>query len=311
MSVPKYDQLLRPILEISKDGNPRHWKEYRDGIIKIFNMSEEDQQELVPSGQKTKLYDRTHWAVTYLVQAMCLERVKSGVTKITKRGVHLLNASHGPLTPSDLMVFDEFVQFQKKTKKPKSNDETGQVEPSAEQTPEEAISKAYQELKSALAQDLLDRIKAMSPTFFENLIIQLMLKLGYGGAGEESGIALGKVGDEGVDGVIKQDKLGLENIYLQAKRYTKGSVGKPEVQAFVGALSGQGATKGVFLTTSTFTKEAKDYANNNKSFKLSLIDGQTLADLMIDYDLGVSLMQRYEIKRIDSDFFHDDQAYEL
>ena len=165
---------------------------------------------------------------------------------------------------------------------------------------------AYRTLNEALAQDLIERIKAMPPGFFERLIVQLMLRLGYGRASEESGQTLGRSGDGGVDGVISQDKLGLEKIYLQAKRWSDNTVGRPDVQAFVGALTGQGATKGVFITTSTFTRDARDYVKSIPHYKISLVDGPELARLMIQHDLGVSLVERYEVKRVDSDFFAEE-----
>jgi restriction system protein len=307
MSVPEYNRFFHPILELLKDGKPRHWSEIAVTIADQWNISTEDREELVPSGNRTRLNDRAQWALTYMAQALLVERVSRGVNRITQRGLDYLQTAPDEIKPSDLMVFPEYAAFQSRSKavptpkNPNLNGVTAPVETSV--TPEEAISQAYREHNNALAQEMLEQVKNMSPSSFESLIVRLMLKLGYGGAGDESGKTLGRTGDEGVDGVIKQDKLGLDNIYLQAKRWKNGTVGRPDVQAFVGALSGQGASKGVFITTTSFSKDAQDYAQNNKSFKLSLIDGLTLAQLMINNDLGVSLVERYDVKRLDSDFF--------
>jgi restriction system protein len=307
MSVPEYHCFFRPILDLLKDGKARHWSEIAATISDQWNLSTEDREELVPSGSRTRVNDRAQWALTYMAQALLVERVSRGVNRITRRGLDFLKNAPDEIKPSDLMLFPEYADFQSRSKSVPASTPPGRdgVSEPVENTvtPEEAINQAYREHNGALAQEMLEQVKNMTPPSFESLIVRLMLKLGYGGAGDESGKTLGRTGDEGVDGVIKQDKLGLDNIYLQAKRWKNGTVGRPDVQAFVGALSGQGASKGVFITTTTFSKDAQDYAQNNKSFKLSLIDGLTLAQLMISHDLGVSLVERYDVKRLDSDFF--------
>ena len=276
-----------------------------------FSITPEERQELLPSARSTRLYSRVQWALTYLRQAKLLQSVGRGINKVTPRGTDYLQTAPDVIKPSDLTVFPEFVAFQH------GNTGTASVPHGAEVsksettvtdkiTPEESIEDSYQTLKDALAQEILERVKTMPPLFFEQLIVQLMLSLGYGGSASDAGQTLGKSGDGGVDGVIKQDKLGLDKIYLQAKRWNDNTVSSQDVQAFVGALIGQGAFKGVFITTSTFSKPAREYAKSNHAFKVSLVDGNELARLMIDHNLGVSLVQRYDVKRIDSDFFAEE-----
>ena len=276
-------------------------------------VTQKESEELLPSGRSTRLYSRVQWALTYLRQAKLLKSVGRGVNQITPRGSDFLLNSPDVIKPSDMLIFPEFVLFQQRNKAaPDVSLVTSTINffgagptDTDKITPEESIEAAYQILNDALAQEILEKVKAMPPVFFEQLIVQLMLSLGYGGTMSDAGQTLGKSGDGGVDGVIKQDKLGLDKIYLQAKRWTEGSVGSKEVQAFVGALSGQGASKGVFITTSTFSKAAKDYTKLNHAFKVSLVDGLELASLMVDHNLGVALVKRYDIKRIDSDFFDE------
>ena len=288
-------------------------KQLEPTLASQFSVTAKESEELLPSGRSTRLYSRLQWALTYLRQAKLLKSVGRGINQITPRGTKFLLTSPTVIKPSDLLIFPEFVAFQQGNKStPNTSQSTGtnsafRIEPSDTDkvTPEENIESAYQTLKDALAQEILERVKLMPPVFFEQLIVQLMLSLGYGGTMEDAGQTLGKSGDGGVDGVIKQDKLGLDKIYLQAKRWTEGSVGSKDVQAFVGALSGQGASKGVFITTSSFSKAAKEYTKINHAFKVSLVDGLELANLMVDHNLGVALVKRYDVKRIDSDFFDE------
>lgn len=311
MPIPEFYYFSKPALELHKGGQSVTIKHMETVLADKFSIPNEEREELLPSGRSTRLYSRVQWASTYLRQAKLLESVGRGVNKITARGTQFLQTAPAIIKPSDLAMFPEFVTFQQGSGASANGTPVQSVGLATDLvaaandkvTPEESIEAAYQTLKDALAQEVLERVKAMPPAFFEQLIVELMLSLGYGGTVEDAGQTLGKTGDGGVDGVIKQDKLGLDNIYLQAKRWNEGTVGSKEVQAFVGALSGQGASKGVFITTSTFTKAAKDYTKLNHAFKVSLVDGLELARLMIDHNLGVSLVQRYDVKRIDSDFF--------
>lgn len=311
MPIPEFYHFIKPALELHKPNQPIPMKQIEGYLADKFSITPGERVELLPSGRSTRLYSRIQWALTYLRQAKLLKSVGRGINQITERGIEFLPTSPAIIKPSDLTGFPEFVTFQQgngvATFDKTLHDIPAAVKAVAsnrdEVTPEESIETSYQTLKDALAQEILERVKGMPPVFFEQLIVQFMLSLGYGGTIEDAGETLGKSGDGGVDGVIKQDKLGLDKIYLQAKRWNDGTVGSKDVQAFVGALSGQGASKGVFITTSTFSKQAKDYARNNHAFKVSLVDGLELARLMIDNNLGVSLAQRYDVKRINSDFF--------
>jgi restriction system protein len=311
MPIPEFYQFMRPALQIHESGGVKPIAYIANTLADHFSLSQEERQELLPSGRTTRLYSRVYWALTYLHQAKLIESVGRGINQITERGKGYLAEAPEIIKPADLMIFPEFVIFQNKhgnSAKVPLVPFPSILQPSVDvkTTPEEDMDATYQILKDTLAQEVLEHVKSMPPAFFERLIVKLLLRLGYGGGTEDAGQTLGQSGDGGVDGVIYQDKLGLDKIYLQAKRWSSNSVGPGEVQAFVGALVGKGATKGVFITTSTFTSSAKNYAENNHTFKISLVDGTELARLMIDYDLGVSLVQRYDVKRIDSDFFADD-----
>lgn len=310
MAVPEFYHFIKPALALHKDGKPRPLQNIKAALAQELHLTTEDCAELTPSGSTTRFIDRVHWALTYLRQAGLIKSVARGITQITDAGLKYLPDSPAVIKPSDLKQFPAFVAFATGSKAAKSSEpsvlppNTPVPLPLPEQaTPEELVAETYATLRESLAEEVLERVKAMPPAFFERLIVQLMLRLGYGGGAAEAGEAIGKSGDGGVDGVINEDKLGLDKIYLQAKRWDNGTVGSKDVQAFVGALSGQGASKGVFITTSVFSKQAKDYVRSMHNFKVSLIEGIELARLMIDYELGVSLVQRYDVKRINSDFF--------
>ena len=307
MSVPEFYRFFRPCLELLISNGPMHSGDLAKAIAEKFDLSQADKEELIPSGKRTRVVDRTLWATTYLSQAKLLSRPKRGWSEITSRGRTFLAGAGDVIKPEELEIFPEYVEFKSRSRQKPTSQPIGITASvfTDSSSPEESIALAHKEVNLQLAQDLLDQIKGMSPVFFENLIVKLMLRLGYGGSVEDAGQTLGKSGDGGIDGVIKQDRFGLDNIYLKAKRWTDGTVGRKEIQAFVGALAGHGANKGVFITTSTFTKEAVEYAKTLHSAKLSLVDGIQLANLMIDSDLGVALSARYDVKRIDSDFFNE------
>lgn len=247
-------------------------------------------------------YNRTAWAKTYLKKAGLITSPKQGVVVITQRGLQILNKKPNAINVKLLKQFPEFNEFQsiKREGEIALNDEQ------SIQTPEETLETAYQGMRASLASELLNKVLELSPAFFEKLVVELLVKMGYGGSIADAGKAMGKSGDEGIDGTIKEDKLGLDIIYIQAKRWKPGNlVGRPELQKFVGALAGQGAKKGIFITTSSFTKEAKDYTPRNET-KIVLIDGQQLAQFMIDYNLGCTLQQTYEVKKLDNDYFEEE-----
>lgn len=302
MSVPGFQDLMLPILQLAADGKEHTLAESRPLLAARLGLSEEDTSQLLPSGRQTVFANRVAWAKVYLQRAGLFSSSRRGHFQITPRGLALLAEK---LPRVDIRVLDrypEFVEF--RTKKDSEDSSTGEEHTESSATPEETLESASLRIRKALATEVLDRVKRSSPTFFEELVVALLLKMGYGGSRQDAGKALGRSGDEGLDGVIHEDRLGLDVIYLQAKRW-EGTVGRPEIQKFVGALHGRRARKGVFITTSAFSDEARQYAAGIDS-KVALIDGAQLAELMIDFDLGVSPATTYIVKRIDSDFFGEE-----
>lgn len=306
LSVPDFQTLMRPILDLMADGSPRKANAIEEVIAEQFDLSPEDRMEMLSKVKRTRLMSNILWAITYLRQAKLLETPQRGINQITSRGLKYLKRAPASIRIADLDEFPESLDFRKRSSKKQEGEKISSqesTEPNATSPPDQRIGDAYAEHKAALAQDVLDIVKSMSPAFFEQLIVDLMLQLGYGGSEANSGRTLGQSGDGGVDGVINQDKLGLEKIYLQAKKWGDGTVGSKDLRDFVGALSGHGATKGVFITTSSFTKSAIDYVDRAHGYKISLINGLQLSDLMIECNLGVTTVARYDVKRIDSDYF--------
>lgn len=300
MAIPDFQSFFLPLLQFCADGKPHSAQEAYGVMAEYFRMGADDLQEMLPSGKQTTFNNRVAWAKVYLAKALLLESPKRGLFQITARGRELLQTKPATLRVPQLKQYPEFLDFHAPGAKPdKTATSVRDEERSA--TPEEIFETTYQELSSRLAGELLSQIVTNSPRFFEDLVIKLLVKMGYGGSIKDASEVRGRSGDEGIDGTIKEDKLGLDVIYIQAKRW-QGSVGRPEIQKFVGALHGQRAKKGVFITTGSFTKEAEQYVATIDP-KVVLIDGNRLVSLMIDYNLGVSTVDSYEIKRIDSDFF--------
>ena len=298
MAVPDFQSFFKPLLEIAADGNEHSLKTSREILAEKMMISAEDLKELLPSGNQTKFENRVAWAKTYFIQAKVLESPKRGYFRITDRGRDLLKKGHGKIDVKILNQYPEFVEFH--TAKAGKANTDGVTEPSAE-TPEETLQKAYQSIRNDLAGEILEKVKSNSPQFFEKLVVDLMVAMGYGGSRSDAGQSIGQSGDEGVDGIIKEDRLGLDVIYLQAKKW-EGTVGRPEIQKFVGALHGKRAKRGVFLTTGKFSDDAIKYVETIDP-KVILIDGRRLADLMIDFGVGTSIISNLEIKRMDSDYF--------
>ncbi|MCL4735487.1 MAG: restriction endonuclease [Candidatus Omnitrophica bacterium] len=295
MSVPEFTCFLRPLLDFAADGKEHSLKEAREYIAQVLKLTEEDLSELLPSKNQTRFENRITWAKTYFVQAKVLETPHRGYFRITERGIALHKKGHEKIDIQILSQYPEFVEFQKgKQLKEITVD-------SVAETPEEILQKAYESIRTNLAVEILERIKANSATFFERLVIDLMISLGYGGSRADAGKLLGKSGDEGIDGIIKEDRLGLDVIYLQAKKW-EATVGRPEVQKFVGALHGKKAKKGVFITTGKFSEDAQKYAESIEP-KVILIDGYYLVQLMIDHNLATTTTTTYSLKRVDSDYF--------
>ena len=302
--IPDYQSIMLPLLEYISDGQEYKMRNVTDELAIKFGVTEEEQKELLPSGVAPVFYNRTAWAKTYLKKAGLIDSPKQGIVIISKRGLDVLKKKPKSINVKFLKQFSEFLEFQ--TAKHEDKIETETNEEQSSQTPEELLETAYQKIRKSLAFELINKVVELSPAFFEKLVVELLVKMGYGGSIKDAGKAMGKSGDEGIDGTIKEDKLGLDIIYIQAKRWKPGNVvGRPELQKFVGALAGQGAKKGIFITTSNFTKEAIEYTPRNET-KIVLIDGQQLAQFMIDYNLGCTSQQTYEVKKIDSDYFGEE-----
>lgn len=305
MAVPKFDELFKPFLEFASDGEVHSVSDAREEIAKRLNLTEDDLSEMISNGRVSKFAAFLGWVKAYLKQAELIEDVKRGHFKVTQRGLDVLRENPRPFDSKYLMKFEEFRRFQNRKKQ--ATDDKGDASSngiSVQVSPEEQIESAFSEIKDKLSDELLVTVKSCSSAFFERLIVDVLIAMGYGGSRKEAGQSVGKSGDGGIDGIIKEDRLGLENIYLQAKRW-EGSVGSPEIHKFVGALHGKQATKGVFVTTSNFTREAMEYAKAIGT-NVILIDGEKLTDYMIEFNVGVSHVMRYEIKRVDNDYFDEE-----
>jgi len=299
------ETIMHPLLELHADGQEHTVASLRGQLAEYFELSPEERAERLTSGRQTRFANRVGWASTYLVKTGLLERPRRGVTRIRPRGSEILEREPERIDLQVLSQFPELHAF----RAGQALDDTPPVEPeeaaeTPSATPDEVMETAYEQLRSALAEELLDRVKDQTPTFFEHLVLDVLHSMGYGGRRRAGTERLGRTGDEGLDGVIREDKLGLDVIYVQAKRW-QNPVGRPVIQGFVGALQGARASKGVLITTSTFTNDAQSYAAN-VSPRVILVDGRELAELMLDHDVGVSSSTRYEIKRIDEDYFVED-----
>lgn len=305
--IPDYQSIMLPLLKLLDDRQEHKVRDIIETLAMQFQLTDEERKTLLSSGAQFVFDNRVAWAKTYLKKAGLLDFPKRATTIITDLGADILKSNPSRIDSKFLRQFPSFVEFQTVNRNEKedsisvpSNNEQ------IEQTPEENLDSAYQRIRKSLAVELLNKVVDMSPAFFERLVVELLVKMGYGGSISDAGKAIGKSGDEGIDGTIKEDKLGLDIIYIQAKRWKPGNVvGRPELHKFVGALAGQGAKKGVFITTSNFTKEALDYNPKNET-KIVLIDGERLAQLMIDYNIGCTTQQVYEVKRLDSDYFGEE-----
>jgi restriction system protein len=307
MTIPDYQSVMLPLLTFASDGRPHTFREAVEHLAGEFGLSPQERSELLPSGGQALFTNRVGWASFYLKKAGLLEkRPHRGAFAITARGQEVVALRPERIDTDFLERFPEFIEFRNQSRKPKDNGHVPAIGAAAQpaDTPEEALEGSYQTIRQGLAQELLARVQACSPQFFERLVVELLVKMGYGGSRRDAGERIGQSGDGGIDGIIKEDRLGLDVIYIQAKRW-QGSVGRPEIQKFVGALQGQRARKGVFITTSAFTADAADYASRIDT-KVVLLDGNTIANLMIDFDVGVSVAASYIVKRIDSDYFEEE-----
>lgn len=302
MTVPDFQSIMLPLLKFYSNGGEHSNQDVVDSLAKVFKLSEEDLKHLLPSGKQTTFYNRVGWARTYLAKSGLLEMPRRSYYKITDRGLEVVKKSPPRIDMKYLEQFPEYIAF--KNSKKKDNSHKGEAEVKSveeKRTPEEMLEDAYQEIRDGLAQDVLDSVMSCSPPFFERLVVELLVKMGYGGSRKEAARAVGQTGDGGIDGIIDEDRLGLDTIYIQAKRW-ENVVGRPEIQKFVGALMGKRARKGIFITTSKFSADAQEYVKTI-DFKVVLISGDRLAEFMIDYDIGVTGSTVYQLKKIDLDYF--------
>jgi restriction system protein len=300
MPIPDFQSLMLPILEYYGD-KLEHGSQNVLSDLKIkLKLTDDEINELLPSGKQYRFNNRVGWATIYLMKSGLLNRPSRGKYIITSRGLEVLKEKPEKINMKYLEKFKEYVDF-KDFKSDKSEDKSSPSEYDKISTPQESLETSYQELRRQLSHDLLERVKQSSPSFFEILVVDLLLKLGYGGSRIDAGQAIGRTGDDGIDGVINEDKLGLDVVYIQAKKW-QNPIGRPDIQAFVGSLEGKKSRKGVFITTSKFTVDAEDYVKRIEK-KIVLIDGERLTQLMIDNGVGVAEESRYVVNRLDEDYF--------
>ncbi len=298
--IPDYQSLMRPLLDLVKDGKEHSMEEIITALTIKFSLSESEITELLPSGRQARFSNRVHWAKSYLSHALLVISTGRGRLQITKRGQEALKTKE-LINKRFLLRYPEFLEFQKRAKPSDRINDSGAEE--TNHTPEEALEESYQSIRKALSEELLAKVRTCSPQFFERLVVDLLVAMGYGGTLRDAGQAIGRSGDGGIDGIIKEDRLGLDVVCVQAKRW-EDVVGRPIVQAFAGSLEGQRARKGVLITTSKFTKDAIDYVTRIDK-KIVLIDGELLSQLMIDNSIGVAKITDYIIKKLDLDYFEE------
>jgi len=301
MPIPDFQTIMLPLLTFSADGKEHYINDAVGELSDQFELTDGERTKLLQSGQQPVFYNRVGWARTYLKKAGLLEDPKRGYFRITDCGQEVLATKPERVDMKFLKQFPEYIEFRETVRE--SAEETVDDENLEGLTPEEALENAYQRIRNDLSDELLEYVLNSTPGFFEKLVVELLVKMGYGGSQRDAARAVGQSGDEGIDGIIDEDRLGLDTIYVQAKKWKESSsVGRPEIQKFVGALQGKKAKKGIFITTTSFSKEASEYASNI-DIKVVLIDGNRLTDLMIDYGVGVSTRTQYELKELDSDYF--------
>jgi len=299
--IPDFQSIMLPLLKYAGDKKEHSVRNAIETLANEFNLTEEERKEVLQSGQQTIFDNRVGWAKTHLKKASLLESTKRGYLRITDTGLKVLDDNPQKINIKYLKRYPKYIEFISPPKSIGGDVDGPKTKKYEENTPEELMEIGHQKLQKDLAFELLDYIKKCSPNFFERLVVKLIVNMGYGGSREDAGKAIGRIGDEGIDGIIKEDKLGLDIIYIQAKRW-ENPVSRPEIQKFAGALQGQRARKGIFITTSSFSKSAIEYVSKIDS-KIVLINGEQLAILLIENDVGVSRMASYDIKKVDSDYF--------
>jgi restriction system protein len=310
MAVPSFQDMMLPLLQFAADGREHTSSEAIEFLAQQFRLSDAEQREVLPSGKQSRFVNRVGWAATYLRKTKLLDGTGKGRFRIADRGCSELQSPPPRIDLRYLEKYPELAEFRRKGQQ----DDLGNVDSAvggvlavveaSSQTPRELLEASYQVLRRDLAQELLEHIKRKPPIFFEQLVVDLLVGMGYGGSLKEAGERVGRSGDGGIDGIIKEDKLGLDSVYIQAKRW-EGTVGRPIVQAFAGALDEHKARKGVMISTSTFSQDARNYVERIEK-KIALIDGELLTQLMIDYNVGVAEEQTYTVKKVDLDYFGEE-----
>ncbi|HQB08096.1 MAG TPA: restriction endonuclease [Rectinema sp.] len=303
MSIPDFQSVMLPLLKFCSDGQEHTNRQAIDALSQEFGLTEDEQKQLLPSGQQRVFENRVAWARAHMKMADLVENTRRGVFRITDRGRNVLSKSPSEINLRFLRQFPEYISARDRHQDNRKNGEA--IQPVSDEqeskTPAELLEEAYMTLRQSLASELISQLKSSSPSFFEKVVVEVLVKMGYGGSRKDAGQAIGRSGDEGIDGIIKEDRLGLDIIYIQAKKW-ENTISRPEIQKFAGALQGKRARKGIFITTSDFSQSAHEYVAAIES-KIILIDGQQLAQLMIDFSVGVATDATYELKRLDSDYF--------
>lgn len=301
MAIPDFQSIMLPLLRFCADSREHTNREAIETLAQEFRLTEEERKQLLPSGQQCVFENRVAWARAHMKMAGLIENTSRGIFRITNRGNQLLKKSPAEINLRVLREFPEYLEARDRNQVNKTEDASKDSDEQESKTPAERLEEAYEILRKNLASELLSQLKSASPTFFEKVVVEVIVKMGYGGSRKDAGQAIGRSGDEGIDGIIKEDRLGLDIIYIQAKRW-ENTVTRPEIQKFAGALQGKRARKGIFITTSDFSQNAHEYVAAIES-KIILIDGQQLSQLMIDFGVGVATDAIYELKRLDSDYF--------
>ncbi len=305
MAIPDYQSCMLPLLKCVSDRNDHKLSDIIEVVADYCHLTVEERTELYPNGKKRIFYDRLNWAATYLKKALLLGSNARGYVHITERGLKLLKENPTKINVPLLRRYPEFMQFEITSNQIQPEDKkVDTIIIEAKETPREILENSYQTLRGELAAELIERVKSCTPRFFEQLVVDLLVAMGYGGSQKDAGQAVGQSGDGGIDGIIKEDKLGLDAVYIQAKKW-EGTVGRPIVQAFAGSLEGNRARKGVLITTSQFSQDAKDYVNRIEK-RIVLIDGNQLGQFMIDYNIGVNEIETYIVKKVDQDYFGEE-----
>lgn len=303
MAIPDFQSIMLPLLKFCADAKEHTNREALDALAQEFGLTEEEQKELLPSGQQCVIDNRVAWARAHMKMADILENTRRCAFRITERGQEVLKQKPEEINLRFLRKFPEYEAAREKHKENRNQEGASGTDELDTKTPAEQLEEAYQTLRENLASEIIAQLKAASPIFFEKVVVEVLVKMGYGGSRKDAGQAIGRSGDEGIDGIIKEDRLGLDIIYIQAKKW-EDPISRPEIQKFAGALQGKRARKGIFITTSRFCDTAKEFAANIDN-KIILIDGQQLAQFMIDFGVGVATDAVYELKRLDSDYFTD------